>query len=355
MAEINELLLRDEEDRRRFMKELREKFRQAHEQWAGKFTDKNSGDDVEVADAKAIALDSKHSVDEKEPIASERRVDRAEDKEVAESEDGSATAEDMALPIMMFFQPISMETMLEQVLSLTEYKTFSDIMRMKVKQRKLLISMRRRVQVQASRSRERRALLGFHERLEESAALAAGADHRGNTATHRYSSDDHVELDVLIAEYENLIDRICELTPNQKQISDEIRKVLDIGQWRQLVLGEVAGREAKGSDSRLSVGDQKLIFQRTIMNTAMCLWRVCSFEQQFIIRSHINVMLPRVAAIDEADPHLYRLFHRAEALFLSMSHELVDDIEKKTLFALEEYERIQEERRHTRHEAQHHK
>jgi hypothetical protein len=174
-------------------------------------------------------------------------------------------------------------------------------------------------------------------------AVSSNNAHADSTDSHRYASDTHVSVRVLQEEFKSLVDRICELTPNQKAIAEETRAILQEPMWRQLLLGESVPDEAKGAVMALE--DRKILFQKIVMNTAMALWRVASFEQQIIIRSHINVMMPRIASMSEDMPNINTILHRAEALYLSMSHEIVDDIERQVSKVLEEYETQHDKRR----------
>lgn len=347
LEEINGLVSKDEADRRRLMKDLQVKLRLAQAQWS-KRCQLEAGEST-VAHRKPenkTEEDSKAEDKRVRPPALMGEKDSADEEKAADNID-----EGIELPVMLFFQPISMDAMLSQVLSLTEYSTFSMIMRAKVKQKKLLRVMREKVALQSAETRRRREDLGFHD-LDHGATVL-GTLHADCTATHRYSSERQVPTDVIISEFESLVYRICELTPNEKVIIDETRSALKALMWRQIVLGEVRDADAKGSDwTRHTTESRKILFQKLIMNTAMCLWRLCSFEQQFVIRSHINVIMPRIAAIENDTPDAENELHRAEALYLSMSHDMVDDIERQTLKALEEYEDQHEKRRKAYHSCQ---
>lgn len=358
LNDITSMVSKDKEDRKKMMMDLQAKLRKAQEQW-------NKRCQLATADAPADAkADIKSTDAESKDAKAGHELARAEGKDTAgEEKGGPAAAEgaddlenEMELPVMMFFQPVSMDSMLSQVLSLTEYKTFSMIMRAKVKQKKLLKMVRKKVAKHATACRERRELLGFHEVCDDTSTVAGGTAYADSTPTHRYSSDRHIRLDHLLSEFESLVDRICGLTPHHKALTEETKNVLQLSMWRQLVRGEAADAGAKGSgDVTQSLQEKKILFQKLIMNTAMCLWRVCSFEQQFVIRSHINVMMPRIAAIREDDPDLINTLHRAEALYLCMAHEIIDDIEVQTLKALEEYETQHEQRRAALRASHHHK
>ena len=356
LNDINSMVAKDKDERKKMMMDLQAKLRKAQEQWNKRCQLATAAAPADAkADSKSTEAESKDAKVGHELARMEGKDCAADDKE-GPVEGADDLENEMELPVMMFFQPVSMDSMLSQVLSLTEYKTFSLIMRAKVKQKKLLRLVRKKVAKQATACRERRELLGFHEVCDDTTVVAAGSDYADSTATHRYSSDRHIHVDVLLSEFESLVDRICGLTPHHKALAEETRNVLQLSMWRQLVLGEDADSGAKGSDdSEQSLQQKKVLFQKLIMNTAMCLWRVCSFEQQFVIRSQINMMMPRIAAIKDDDPDLPNTMHRAEALYLCMSHEIIDDIEKQTLKALEEYETQHEQRRAALRASHHHK
>eukprot|EP00946_MAST-07B_sp_MAST-7B-sp1_P001655 g1655.t1 len=62
------------------------------------------------------------------------------------SNDGDSSAPTPKQPLMIFFQPISLEQLMQMVLNMAEYPTFSFMMRMKVQQIKLMKAIREQME-----------------------------------------------------------------------------------------------------------------------------------------------------------------------------------------------------------------
>lgn len=213
--EMNDLVLGDKEEREKAMKELAAKMKESFEKWAGQFNQKEI-DDSEVADAKA---DSKTPDDDVEDLNASKRTSsavRADAKGSSlgpsrghkEEEDAEMTA---APPVIMFFQPVSLESMIQHVLNLTEYTTFSHIMRTKVRQRELFRLLQAQVDQQLQETRRRQADL-----------------------------DEGLNL---LGIFDELVDRICGLTPHQKVIQEQVRRQLRSEDWSVVLqAGELTDR-----------------------------------------------------------------------------------------------------------------
>jgi hypothetical protein len=350
--DISELISKDQEEREKSMKEITERLRAVQEQWLKKFAiaDESAS---EAAGAKDEAKTVHHS-DEKHASSEEKGAKGDDSTSLARradsKADGKAEADEEAepaVPIMLFFQPVSMETMLTQVLTLTEYSTFSDIMRAKVRQKKLLELMERKVSLQSVATAERHRILGGFL-PHKGSSLIEHQHYSGNAHPVVDKVDAHVDLTVLVEQYQALIDRICDLTPNEKSLIEGTCVLLDMLGWRAVVgvTSNASDRERSSKDvqekptrsGNLTIAEKKEIFSKLVMNSGLCLWRLCSIEQQFAIRSELNVMLPKIASINNDDSHATDTIHRLQALFLNMSHDMVDQIERGLYAILREYE-----------------
>ena len=122
--------------------------------------------------------------------------DQAEGKDGgAESKSGGGgrqAAEPDGPPLLLFCQPISLESLVQSMLSISEYQTFSMIMRMKVQQHKIL----REMEAQAQR------LIEDAERRKEDLELRRDCDDRGHFGALR--------------------DRINALTPNRQDLVQQV-------------------------------------------------------------------------------------------------------------------------------------
>lgn len=358
--DISELISKDQEEREKAMKEITERLRAVQEQWMKKFaiTDESAADTAGAKDEakSAHVADDKHAISEEKGAKGDGSTSishRADSKAEGKAEpDDEAEPE---VPIMLFFQPISKEAMLTQVLTLTEYSTFSNIMRAKVRQKKLLELMEIKVSVQAVASAERHRVLGGFLSHHGGALL----EHQHNIG-HAHpvvdKVDIHVDVNVLVDQYQALIDRICDLTPHEKSLIEGTCMLLDILGWRAVV-GVASNasdhdrsskdiQEKSARSGHLTVEDRKELFSKLVMNSGLCLWRLCSMEQQFAIRSQLNVLLPKIASIDNDDAHAIDIIHRLQALFLNMSHDMVDEIERGIHAILSEYEQQHKEKHH---------
>jgi hypothetical protein len=62
------------------------------------------------------------------------------------ADDGDSATPPAKQPLMIFFQPISLEQLMQMVLNMAEYPTFSFMMRMKVQQIKLMKAIREQME-----------------------------------------------------------------------------------------------------------------------------------------------------------------------------------------------------------------
>jgi hypothetical protein len=348
-ADIKGVIDEDEARRKRSMGELASRLRVIQERWSRQFQRLEDGDS-DSPDAKS----SDRSVEtkgEKGSSGSKATAKRSESKGGVDSNEADSNLAEELAPIMLFFQPISMDTLLNQVMTLTEYTTFSAIMRAKVRQRRFLRAIELKVSRQVDEDMLRRKDLGTFSRVE------VAEDRRHHAPGHHGPAIDraevHLDSEGLIYHFEKLVDRVCGLTPDQTEIQEETRKLLDIRVWTSLIRNEriTFGNDDSEADSKAidwensgyTLDEKKGLFQRIVMTAGLAFWRLVSFEEQLNIRNELNMVITRMMGINE--DHDHAKLHRTEALFLNMSHQIVNDIERRILAVLREYESQQRQRR----------
>jgi hypothetical protein len=221
--EINSLIVNDEIERKKLFKEMSERmmaaFSQLQEQVEAaeaeaeadlkddgkKGADDDDDDDVKGEKASAAKPKTRQIKDSKGS-----RHDEDEDADDAKTTDvvsssGQGNHSSPAPPVIMFFQPVSLDSMLQHVLSLTEYTTFSYIIRTKLKQKQLYQSLLTRVEKQNKQTTKRQRKFERGEAIDEI--------------------------------YEELVQRICDFAPNQTQFQNQIRSHLDLKSWKDLLSG----------------------------------------------------------------------------------------------------------------------
>lgn len=177
--------------------------KESFEKWAQRFEKVE-----EVADAKA---DGKCADDDNDDPKQSKHSSAVVDAKHAGDSKGDRKGEEQsgddshaqAPPVMMFFQPVSLDSMIQHVLNLTEYATFSHIMRTKVRQRELFRMLKQKVSEHPEQQRRRQADL-----------------------------DERVNLHDI---FDELVDRICGLTPHQKAIQEQVRNQLRSDDWAGLL------------------------------------------------------------------------------------------------------------------------
>jgi hypothetical protein len=202
--DINDLVLGDAEERKKAMAELAAKMKESFEKWTRQLA-KTEQDAIEDAKADAKADAKTADDDDEESSKHSSDVKRASGDNTAKSDskdDDEGMSDQTPPPVMMFFQPVSLDSMIQHVLNLTEYSTFSHIMRTKVRQRELF----RMVQEKTAR-------------------------HVEDGPRRRRDLADRVNLCEL---FEELVDRICGLTPHQKALQDNIKKQMSVDDWAGL-------------------------------------------------------------------------------------------------------------------------
>ena len=153
--------------------------------------DENEGDETEDEGKASTKAESKMTT------ASTKQSEGEEDDDDDDEDDSNES------PFMLFFQPMSLESILQTTLSIADYRTFSFIMRMKCRQNKLIRTMDKKLKKQSIRTPERKKLL-----------------------------NKCLELDII---YEELINRICELTPNRDDIIKDTRDTYPMSTWEHLL------------------------------------------------------------------------------------------------------------------------
>jgi hypothetical protein len=218
--EINSLIVNDEIERKKLFKEMSERMMAAFSNLQEQMEAVAQGEeDNELKD------DGKKGADDDEDVkgngtkgekasaakSTGRRIKDAKDDD--EDADDAKTTEVVsggqgnhsspAPPVIMFFQPVSLDSMLQHVLSLTEYTTFSYIIRTKLKQKQLYHSLLARVEKQNKQTAKRTRKMERGEPIDDL--------------------------------YEELVQRICDFAPNQTQFQNQIRSHLDIKSWKDLL------------------------------------------------------------------------------------------------------------------------
>ena len=131
--------------------------------------------------------------------------DDEEEEEVETT--GVVTAPEVDLsPMMMFYQPITLEQLVQTVLSVGEYQTFSMMMRMKVRQLQMVRKLRAERRKELKHKRARRALLR---------QLADDGEEEAVTSGRRLEA----ALERLWAE---LAERVAELTPHRADLREAV-------------------------------------------------------------------------------------------------------------------------------------
>jgi hypothetical protein len=216
--EINDLICNDEIERKKIFKEMSERMMEAFQNFQQQIQEGAEGtgdddgkkgekdeeeEDVKGGDKKSEMKGSGRKIkDSKESKGDDDADDEADAKGTSSNQQVQAHASP-APPVMMFFQPVSLDSMLQHVLSLTEYTTFSTIIRTKLKQKQLYLSLQDRVTSQTKNTSRRQRSLDQNQHFEEI--------------------------------YEELIQRICNFAPNQNNFQNQIRAHLNLKSWNELL------------------------------------------------------------------------------------------------------------------------
>ena len=125
LREIQTLVKKDDADRKKMMQELQAKLRKSKELWNkrcqlvkdteadAKADSKSSEDNDSKAGVKGTETKGDHThTSDLKAVAGEAK---GQDREVAEGEGQDDLDQDIDIPVMMFFQPVSMDALLDQV------------------------------------------------------------------------------------------------------------------------------------------------------------------------------------------------------------------------------------------------
>ena len=222
--DINKLIIDDEIERKKLFQEMAERMLQTFNTLRSQIEDESDVKEIRDNDEEEENDNNEKKGSENKKSSSKSMNRTKESKSDSKDDDGEEEEEEerkadskennevtvevketpaMAPPVIMFFQPVSLDSMIQHVLSLTEYTTFSYIIRTKLKQKQLYDSLQERVSKQGKNTTKRQRLLERGEHYEEI--------------------------------YEELIHRICDFTPNQLKFHEQIRAHLNTSQWKQLI------------------------------------------------------------------------------------------------------------------------
>jgi hypothetical protein len=168
---IQDAISLDKNTQNKLMKELQQRFAQmrasmnliedddAKGSGAGAKSRLGAQDDAK-ADAKGHASKSKSSDDDKKSSGGESKgAGSKQSGQDHKSGDTASVSAPVHMPFAMFFPPMPLDRMLDNILRLTEYTTFSSIMRNKVKQLKFIKKLEMKVRGQEEDVEERGQLL----------------------------------------------------------------------------------------------------------------------------------------------------------------------------------------------------
>eukprot|EP00937_MAST-01D_sp_MAST-1D-sp2_P007337 g7337.t1 len=200
----------------------------------------------------------------------------------ADTEAADQAFADLA-PMMMFYQPITLEQLVQTVLSVGEYQTFSMMMRMKVRQMQMMRRLRRERKEELRKKRQRLARLRAYDD-----AQAAG--------------DGGGELeDLLETLWSELGGRIQDLTPHRQDLRTAVEGELQLAKLRAWLAGEAApapaeskgeggGGTGDGGAGEQTAQEQQAAWLRFVFGrlAALCSW------------SHASEIMERQAALDKS-------------------------------------------------------
>ena len=260
-ATINSAVKRDLAEQEQRMKELTEHIRKTQAQWlkASRAKQKSlqaeakgdtGGSDASKAAAKggSTATESSASASSAAEAKAQAKGDSAdgaksdakggaksgakgETVDTVEGDEEDVEAIDLA-PMMMFYQPITLEQLVQTVLSVGEYQTFSMMMRMKVRQLQMMRKLRQERKLELRNTRSRLARLrAFDE---------GGGDR-----------DWQALLEPL---YDELRTRLADLTPHRIDLREAVQQRFDIKLLRRwLDHADMVDRDGDAEDDDVEV------------------------------------------------------------------------------------------------------
>lgn len=264
---VKDAVVADSVAQREMMEKLMQRLRDAQISLQNQNAIENGEDKAEAKESRVARASSKQ----------EKKSKKGDDED--DEDEGREGQMDMA-PLMMFFQPISLENLVQTTLSIADYRTFSYIMRMKVKQIKLFRVIEKKVKAQADKSSARRKQL------------------KGNKN--------------LIAIFEEFVDRLCELTPNRPDVVAYTRTLFPVKKWESLM------------DSDIEIPEKKTEFKEFIGYILQRLSQMGTIEDMQALRKHTTDL---ATAIDVMDGTMQDLGARV----LQTAHDFIDRTEVKVL------------------------
>lgn len=224
----------------------------------------------------------KEEIDEgKEDSDTKEECKMIENETKENKDDESETVTVHTVPIMLFFQPVSLQNIVETTLSIGEYQSFSYVMRLKVRQRKLLLQMKKKIASQSENSSLRKSL---------------------------FISHDYISI------YAELIDRLCGLTPNRSDIEKYTRSSFTSEKWDEIFSVQ------SGAD----LDKRKDLFKRLLFSILMRFAQVGSYEDLFKMNKHCGEFSAKIESVTtESD------MSQIAMDFLKMGHDFIDEIEEK--------------------------
>mmetsp|Transcript_12867 Transcript_12867/g.21007 ORF Transcript_12867/g.21007 Transcript_12867/m.21007 type:complete len:414 (+) Transcript_12867:71-1312(+) len=286
---LNDLVIEDKLEREKAMKDMARRMKEMQDTWQKKLLSGNEDQSDSKAEGKDDDADSK-GADRRDSKGGDNDDDTKADSKAGAEED-VVMEQEAPPPVVMFFQPVSMDSMLSHVLSMTEYSTFSAIMRTKVRQAKLLALMERRV---ASHEEDAEART---ELLEEGRRQG------------------------LISVYGQLVDRVCGLTPHQHELQLEVRSQLGEQDWADML---------SSAEDDAFPAKYKQVFKRLVMSVCMAIWNMVSLAAQQQVRLELCRFIPQIDQL-EANEEVVA----AARGFLAIGHSLVDDTERNMVEVLQ--------------------
>eukprot|EP00615_Pteridomonas_danica_P000854 CAMPEP_0114335940 /NCGR_PEP_ID=MMETSP0101-20121206/5379_1 /TAXON_ID=38822 ORGANISM="Pteridomonas danica, Strain PT" /NCGR_SAMPLE_ID=MMETSP0101 /ASSEMBLY_ACC=CAM_ASM_000211 /LENGTH=518 /DNA_ID=CAMNT_0001467705 /DNA_START=27 /DNA_END=1583 /DNA_ORIENTATION=- len=252
---------------------------------------KESGEEVKLKGRNLVSLNN---------VLNQQRVDEITADARKAAANRQAEAAEVA-PIMMFSQPIPLESLIQSVLNLGDYTTFSTIMRMKVKEHKMMKAMAKKLEDFEAESRNR------SEQLSDLAVLLAeGDDHIGGGGGGTSGSEI-----LLMRLFQSLRTRLVELTPRRTDLNRETETVLSDEVWSTMVKG--AGVDGVSKQKLQEVA--KFVFEgRLAILTS-------PNESENVAKEGREVM----------DATWDKSFTEVMALLLKYAHQRIDSIKRFTL------------------------
>lgn len=197
------------------------------------------------------------------------------------SKSDSANPDKVAVhtPQIVLLQPLTLEQMVESVLNMADYSTFSTMMRIRAAHAKQMREMQEAAERRASKTETRKSVL-----------------------------TDDAEHEVFLSSFQELRERICKLTPKREDLQKDAQKEMD-----GKMLSEIMESGSIGA-FRTSVKKLvKFVFKRLMM--------LCSPNHVATVQGHCDELLTPTA--------LKMPYNKFIRQMLEYGHQDVDRIEKE--------------------------